>query len=323
MAELKIEELKAGTGTEAAAGKTVDVHYTGWLTTGQKFDSSVDRGKPFSFKLGAGQVIKGWDQGVAGMKVGGKRKLTIPPALAYGDRGFPGATCPARRWPRGRAARREVTLFAIKEEAAMALCSQTHQHQDSGRARDHRRHRRRLVLHQHVVDRDHQRERGGDQLQVARSVRRRGGRRRRAAHLTSFASRRPSAIRGRQALFGMVLLVAGGAQIAHGFRTFSRDTTTTTATSTAPPITTRTVEETPAPVLRSSPSPTRPSQGKERRSRQRPENARDYSTAQRAFLRGCDPGRGRACSEVGFLRETGREGSEPTLRPPRPSRQRL
>ena len=94
MAELVIEELQLGTGTEAATGKTVDVHYTGWLTDGTKFDSSVDRGRPFSFRLGAGQVIKGWDQGVAGMKVGGKRRLTIPSQLAYGDRGFPGAIPP-------------------------------------------------------------------------------------------------------------------------------------------------------------------------------------------------------------------------------------
>jgi FKBP-type peptidyl-prolyl cis-trans isomerase FkpA len=92
--DLGIEELAVGTGTEAAAGKMVDVHYTGWLTTGQKFDSSKDRGEPFRFKLGAGQVIKGWDQGVQGMKVGGKRKLTIPPQLGYGQRGFPGAIPP-------------------------------------------------------------------------------------------------------------------------------------------------------------------------------------------------------------------------------------
>jgi FKBP-type peptidyl-prolyl cis-trans isomerase FkpA len=83
---LKYEDLSPGTGVEAKAGDTVDVHYTGWLTNGQKFDSSVDRGQPFSFKLGAG-VIKGWDEGVAGMKVGGKRKLTIPAALGYGARG--------------------------------------------------------------------------------------------------------------------------------------------------------------------------------------------------------------------------------------------
>jgi FKBP-type peptidyl-prolyl cis-trans isomerase FkpA len=86
---LKIEDLRVGTGTEAAAGKSVTVHYVGTLTNGSKFDSSRDRGKGFSFKLGAGQVIRGWDQGVAGMKIGGLRKLTIPPALAYGDRGFP------------------------------------------------------------------------------------------------------------------------------------------------------------------------------------------------------------------------------------------
>jgi FKBP-type peptidyl-prolyl cis-trans isomerase FkpA len=92
--DLQIEDLVAGNGVEATAGKTVDVHYTGWLTTGKKFDSSVDRGQPFSFKLGAGQVIKGWDQGVQGMKVGGRRKLTIPPHLGYGDRGFPGAIPP-------------------------------------------------------------------------------------------------------------------------------------------------------------------------------------------------------------------------------------
>jgi FKBP-type peptidyl-prolyl cis-trans isomerase len=92
--ELQIEELQAGTGAVAVAGKTVSVHYTGRLTNGEKFDSSVDRGKPFGFKLGAGQVIKGWDQGVAGMKVGGKRRLTIPPHLAYGERGFPGAIPP-------------------------------------------------------------------------------------------------------------------------------------------------------------------------------------------------------------------------------------
>jgi len=91
---LQIEELVAGTGPEAKSGQTVSVHYTGWLTNGSKFDSSVDRKRPFEFKLGGGQVIKGWDQGVAGMKVGGKRKLTIPPELGYGSRGFPGAIPP-------------------------------------------------------------------------------------------------------------------------------------------------------------------------------------------------------------------------------------
>jgi FKBP-type peptidyl-prolyl cis-trans isomerase len=87
--ELVSEDIKQGTGAEATAGKNVTVHYVGTLTDGKKFDSSRDRGKGFSFKLGAGQVIKGWDQGVAGMKVGGMRKLTIPSSLAYGDRGFP------------------------------------------------------------------------------------------------------------------------------------------------------------------------------------------------------------------------------------------
>lgn len=86
---LQIEDLSPGTGTEATEGRTVSVHYTGALTNGEKFDSSLDRGRPFEFTLGAGRVIKGWDQGVRGMKVGGKRKLTIPPELGYGARGFP------------------------------------------------------------------------------------------------------------------------------------------------------------------------------------------------------------------------------------------
>lgn len=89
MSELQIETLKPGTGTEATNGSNVTVHYVGTLTNGQKFDSSRDRGKGFSFVLGQGRVIKGWEQGVLGMKVGELRKLTIPPALAYGDRGFP------------------------------------------------------------------------------------------------------------------------------------------------------------------------------------------------------------------------------------------
>jgi FKBP-type peptidyl-prolyl cis-trans isomerase FkpA len=92
--QLVIEDMKLGDGAEARAGQSVTVHYVGTLTDGKKFDSSRDRGQGFSFKLGAGQVIKGWDQGVAGMKVGGLRKLTIPPELGYGDRGFPGAIPP-------------------------------------------------------------------------------------------------------------------------------------------------------------------------------------------------------------------------------------
>ena len=85
---LQIEELAVGTGPMAAKGHRVSVHYTGWLTNGTKFDSSLDRGQPFQFELGRGQVIAGWDQGVAGMRVGGKRKLTIPGELGYGARGF-------------------------------------------------------------------------------------------------------------------------------------------------------------------------------------------------------------------------------------------
>jgi FKBP-type peptidyl-prolyl cis-trans isomerase len=94
MNELIIEDLVAGSGDTATAGQSVSVHYTGWLTDGQKFDSSLDRNDPFEFRLGAGQVIPGWDQGVAGMQVGGKRKLTIPPELGYGARGAGGVIPP-------------------------------------------------------------------------------------------------------------------------------------------------------------------------------------------------------------------------------------
>jgi FKBP-type peptidyl-prolyl cis-trans isomerase FkpA len=86
---LTTEDLKVGTGAEAKAGKRVSVHYVGTLTTGKKFDSSRDHGEPFGFTLGAGQVIEGWDKGVAGMKIGGVRKLTVPPEMGYGASGYP------------------------------------------------------------------------------------------------------------------------------------------------------------------------------------------------------------------------------------------
>ena len=92
--QLKIEKLAAGNGAAPKNGQSVTVHYTGWLTDGSKFDSSVDRNEPFSFVLGAGQVIAGWDLGVASMKIGDKVKLTIPPELAYGREGYPGAIPP-------------------------------------------------------------------------------------------------------------------------------------------------------------------------------------------------------------------------------------
>ena len=111
-AQLKIEELVVGTGIEAKKGQTVSVHYTGWLTDGKKFDSSKDHGRPFSFALGRGQVIQGWDQGVAGMKVGGKRKLTIPPELGYGAQGFPGAI------PANSTLVFEVELLGISQPSA-------------------------------------------------------------------------------------------------------------------------------------------------------------------------------------------------------------
>ncbi len=91
---LVIEELVEGTGDTAAAGQTVSVHYTGWLTDGKKFDSSKDRNDPFDFPLGGRRVIAGWDEGVQGMKVGGARKLTIPPELGYGARGAGGVIPP-------------------------------------------------------------------------------------------------------------------------------------------------------------------------------------------------------------------------------------
>lgn len=91
---LKYQDLTVGNGALAETGSSVSVHYTGWLTDGTKFDSSVDRGTPFSFRLGAGQVIRGWDEGVKGMRVGGKRKLTIPPDLGYGAQGASGVIPP-------------------------------------------------------------------------------------------------------------------------------------------------------------------------------------------------------------------------------------
>src|SRR3989344_3198058 len=91
---LKTEILREGSGTAAKAGDTITVHYTGTLEDGQKFDSSLDRGQPFSFQLGAGTVIRGWDQGLLGMKIGEKRRLVIPPELGYGSRGSGGVIPP-------------------------------------------------------------------------------------------------------------------------------------------------------------------------------------------------------------------------------------
>jgi FKBP-type peptidyl-prolyl cis-trans isomerase len=108
MTTLQIEDLHLGEGAEATTGRLVSVHYTGWLLDGPKFDSSLDRGTPFSFPLGAGHVIAGWDQGVAGMKVGGKRKLTIPPHLGYGDRGAGGVI------PGGATLVFEVELLGVR-----------------------------------------------------------------------------------------------------------------------------------------------------------------------------------------------------------------
>ena len=92
---LQYQDVASGTGAEATPGQVAVVHYTGWLTDGTKFDSSRDRGEPFSFPLGGGQVIAGWDEGVAGMKVGGRRKLVIPPDLGYGVGGSPPVIPPA------------------------------------------------------------------------------------------------------------------------------------------------------------------------------------------------------------------------------------
>ncbi|MBI4997464.1 MAG: FKBP-type peptidyl-prolyl cis-trans isomerase [Rhodocyclales bacterium] len=105
---LIIEDLVVGDGAEAQAGQFVSVHYTGWLTDGKKFDSSKDRNDPFEFGLGARQVISGWDEGVQGMKVGGSRKLTIPPNLGYGARGAGGVI------PPNATLVFEVELLAIK-----------------------------------------------------------------------------------------------------------------------------------------------------------------------------------------------------------------
>ena len=91
---LQYWDITVGTGAEAKSGSHVKVHYTGWLTSGKKFDSSVDANQPFDFTVGAGDVIKGWDEGVAGMKVGGKRQLRIPPSLGYGASGTPGGPIP-------------------------------------------------------------------------------------------------------------------------------------------------------------------------------------------------------------------------------------
>jgi peptidylprolyl isomerase len=86
---LQFIDIEVGTGDSPQSGQTVEVHYTGWLADGTKFDSSLDRGEPFSFVIGAGRVIAGWDEGVASMKVGGKRRLIIPPELGYGEQGYP------------------------------------------------------------------------------------------------------------------------------------------------------------------------------------------------------------------------------------------
>lgn len=108
--ELGMEDTIIGTGEEAQIGDTVDVHYTGTLEDGTKFDSSKDRGQTFSFTIGAGQVIEGWEKGVPGMKVGGTRVLTIPSDMAYGDYGIPGAI------PGGATLIFEVELISISND---------------------------------------------------------------------------------------------------------------------------------------------------------------------------------------------------------------
>jgi len=108
--KLEITDETVGSGKEAKTGDKVSVHYTGTLMSGKKFDSSRDKNQPFEFTLGQGQVIKGWDQGVVGMKVGGKRKLVIPPALGYGDNGSPPTI------PGGAGLKFDVELLEIKGE---------------------------------------------------------------------------------------------------------------------------------------------------------------------------------------------------------------
>jgi FKBP-type peptidyl-prolyl cis-trans isomerase len=105
---LQYWDIKVGTGEAAKDGDHVKVHYTGWLTSGKKFDSSVDAHQPFELTLGKGEVIKGWDEGIAGMKVGGKRQLKIPPDLAYGEKGYPGVI------PANATLIFDVQLLAIK-----------------------------------------------------------------------------------------------------------------------------------------------------------------------------------------------------------------
>ncbi|MCC6956759.1 MAG: FKBP-type peptidyl-prolyl cis-trans isomerase [Anaerolineales bacterium] len=105
---LQYEDLLVGEGAQAQPGDTVSVHYTGWLQDGTKFDSSLDRGQPFTFTLGRGEVIKGWDKGVAGMRAGGKRRLVIPPDLGYGSQGAGGVI------PPGATLIFEVELVEIK-----------------------------------------------------------------------------------------------------------------------------------------------------------------------------------------------------------------